>query len=135
MEDISLGRRILEFYKQDAPPPPEEIMEKLGIDKAAWDRSLRVIFANVDPALPKKFPDLTDEEIEFVILLAKKPKNKEIAKFLGISENSVKYHIKKITEKTKKTRAELAQLGLHIRPRMPSGKVPFRAGQLPQRIP
>jgi DNA-binding NarL/FixJ family response regulator len=58
---------------------------------------------------PKPTQRLTDRELEVLKLVTAGQRNREIAVELGISENTVKFHLKNIVEKLHaQNRAELA---------------------------
>ena len=61
------------------------------------------------PGHPKPTQKLTDRELEVLKLVTAGQRNREIAVELGISENTVKFHLKNIVEKLHaQNRAELA---------------------------
>lgn len=81
-----------------APATARRIIEELARPSAPQDRD----------------PDrLTDREIEVLGLVTEGLRNKEIAHRLGISENTVKYHLRNILEKLHaESRTELAARAL-----------------------
>lgn len=61
----------------------------------------------------KPTPSLTERELELLPLIAKGLSNREIAKKMFISENTVKYHIKNLLQKLSlKNRAEAAAFAI-----------------------
>jgi DNA-binding NarL/FixJ family response regulator len=66
-------------------------------------------FLRTPGSQPKPTQRLTDRELEVLKLVTAGQRNREIAVELGISENTVKFHLKNIVEKLHaQNRAELA---------------------------
>jgi DNA-binding NarL/FixJ family response regulator len=79
-----------------------EMVDGLQRGEAAMTRqtTARLMKGFAAPATPQiqKVPSLTDREIELLRLVAEGMSNKAIAQTLSISQNTVKYHMKNITQ-------------------------------------
>lgn len=89
----------------------------LDVDSTAGWGSTVGIRIPLDPPAPRDTPsgtaDLTAREREVLGLVASGQRNKAIAEALGISPNTVKYHVSKLLQKTGSTsRAELVAIGV-----------------------
>lgn len=84
--------RLLNQYKKDKRFEDEIFMEKL----IAMTQKMGILFPGYMRGEPKLLEELTENEIDVLRLLAAEKTNGEIAEYLGITLNTVKYYTKNI---------------------------------------
>jgi DNA-binding NarL/FixJ family response regulator len=86
---------------------------EVGLTPVLADKILRE-FARSNETTPSQAPsELTPREVEVLELVAKGSTNAEIAQLLGVSENTVKFHMKNILQKLHvRNRAEVVAYAL-----------------------
>lgn len=92
------------WYKEVSKETIIEIMDRTMVGESVYPDTIPVVqIGNI------RSSEFTDREIEVLRVMIKGISNAEIAKELGITENTVKQHIKHMMEKTGcKSRTELA---------------------------